>query len=147
MSEWREFAASSNGDRWLLGRDPATDNPLVLHRANPSSGGYETRTPIDAFLAQRIGTPERDALLGMLGKDKAAEANPSDAKTPSAKLAAEYLRLGGTRRAKIDDNIVNTRKWENEPSAANDFWMKHIEPMDDRQRRDVEIELPSISDD
>lgn len=31
--------------------------------------------------------------------------------TPTAKLAAEYLRLGGARLAKIDDNKISTRQW------------------------------------
>jgi hypothetical protein len=34
----------------------------------------------------------------------------SEMETESLKLAKEYLSLGGARRAKIDDNIVNTRR-------------------------------------
>jgi hypothetical protein len=68
-------------------------------------------------------------------------------KTPSLKLAEEYLRLGGRRRAKVDDNIVSTRQWDDEPAEAAEFWKKHVEPLHDKQRSDVEIHLPSISDD
>jgi len=35
----REFSASSNGDRWYLGRDEETMNAYVVHKANQSSGG------------------------------------------------------------------------------------------------------------
>lgn len=72
---------------------------------------------------------------------------PDDEKTPSLKLAEEYLSLGGTRRAKVDDNIVSTRKWEDEPAEAKAFWEEKIESLDQKQRQEVEIHLPSISDD
>lgn len=42
--------------------------------------------------------------------------------TETRKLAEEYLRLGGRRKSKIDDNIVNTRLWEDEPAEASKFW-------------------------
>ena len=35
----REFSASTNGDRWYLGRDEETMNAYVVHKANQSSGG------------------------------------------------------------------------------------------------------------
>lgn len=149
MDTLQEFAASSNGDRWLLGNDPASGQLFVLHRGNASSGGHETRTSVDAFLSLNPSGAEREALLAVLnganGPDKNHEV--AEEKTPSVKLAEEYINLGGTRRAKVDDNIVSTRKWEDEPAEAAAFWAENIEPMDDKPRRDVEIHLPSISDD
>jgi hypothetical protein len=66
--------------------------------------------------------------------------------TPSLKLAKEYLRLGGTRKSKIDDNITNTRKWEDEPEEAASFWKEKIEVLDEAERKQVEDFLPSIND-
>ncbi|SMF10844.1 hypothetical protein SAMN02982989_5204 [Xaviernesmea oryzae] len=64
--------------------------------------------------------------------------------TEAQKLAEEYLRLGGRRKSKIDDNIVNTRLWEDEPPEADRFWTERIEPLDEERRREVAIFLPSI---
>jgi hypothetical protein len=52
---------SSNGDDWLL----AIDNGgaiSVIHRANPSSGGAETTTPLADFLKRDDGSPEVQAV-------------------------------------------------------------------------------------
>jgi len=32
MSDWQEFASSSNGDKWFVGKDAATSRLFVLHR-------------------------------------------------------------------------------------------------------------------
>ena len=66
-------------------------------------------------------------------------------RTHTARLAAEYLRLGGRRLAKIDDNHVSTRKWEHESEAAETFWNTHIAPLDERTRDEVISHLPSIN--
>lgn len=66
--------------------------------------------------------------------------------TASKKLADEYLRLGGHRLAKVDDSKVTTRLWEKDSPEAEAFWDKNIAPLPARERRDVEIHLPSISD-
>lgn len=66
--------------------------------------------------------------------------------TRSLKMAKKYLSLGGTRRSKIDDNIIDTRKWESEPQEAAKFWKETIEPLNDDKRKQVESFLPSISD-
>jgi hypothetical protein len=67
-------------------------------------------------------------------------------KTTTVKLAEEYLRLGGGRLAKIDDNQVSTRQWRHETREAEDFWNKHIAPLDEKQREDVMIHLPTINE-
>jgi hypothetical protein len=66
--------------------------------------------------------------------------------TESKKLADEYLRLGGRRKAKVDDNIVSTRTWDDEPAEADAYWQQHIAPLDDKRRREVELLLPSMND-
>jgi hypothetical protein len=38
--------------------------------------------------------------------------------TETARLANEYVRLGGKRKLKLDDNIVSTRLWDDEPQEA-----------------------------
>ncbi|MBN9054187.1 hypothetical protein JQ506_08510 [Shinella sp. PSBB067] len=65
--------------------------------------------------------------------------------TPAAKLAAEYLRLGGGRLAKIDDNLMSTRKWEHESRLAEAFWNEHIATLDERSRDEVISHLPTIN--
>jgi hypothetical protein len=62
----QEFAASSNGDRWLLERDRATGDDIVVHRANPASGGMETRMTVPSFLQVTGDRPEANALREIL---------------------------------------------------------------------------------
>lgn len=66
--------------------------------------------------------------------------------TPSLKLAEEYIRLGGRRRAKVDDNIVSTRAWEPDTPEAAAFWKAQVETLDQKSRDEVELHLPSIVD-
>ncbi|MBB3319568.1 MULTISPECIES: hypothetical protein [unclassified Rhizobium] len=66
MENLREFASSTNGDRWFLGVDKLTDTEFVIHRGNPSSGGHETTTLVSEFLQKRPFGPERDALILIL---------------------------------------------------------------------------------
>jgi hypothetical protein len=65
--------------------------------------------------------------------------------TEAHKLAKEYIRLGGKRRAIMDDNLVDTRKWEDDNPEAEAFWKKHIEPLDDDHLREVQTHLPTIN--
>jgi len=69
-----------------------------------------------------------------------------EAETPSLRIATEYLRLGGAVDAKVDDNIVSSRSWENDPSEAEAFWREHVAPLPAKEQRDIIIHLPSISD-
>jgi hypothetical protein len=66
--------------------------------------------------------------------------------TTSKKLADEYLRLGGRRLVKIDDNIVSTRRWDGDDQEAEAFWQTNIETLADKQRQEVEVLLPTIND-
>lgn len=67
-------------------------------------------------------------------------------KTKSRELAEEYLRLGGRRKSKIDDNITDVREWKEDPPEAEAFWAAAIEPLDEERRKEVEFFLPSIND-
>jgi hypothetical protein len=69
----------------------------------------------------------------------------AELKTETLKLAEEYMRLGGMRRAKIDDNIVDTRTWENDPPKAAEFWESKIASLPEARRREVETHLPTIN--
>ncbi len=69
----------------------------------------------------------------------------SELETHAASLVRKYVQLGGTRRAKLDDNIVDTRKWEDEPREAADFWAKNIEGLEEEKRKEVETYLPSAN--
>jgi hypothetical protein len=66
-NDLREFATSSNGARWLLGRDEQTGSAFVLHRANRPSGGTVTELGIQEFLSRNPDAPERRALLLLIG--------------------------------------------------------------------------------
>jgi len=57
----KTFYESSNGDRWLLARDPATDRVFVQHQANLPSGGDITDIEVSRFLELDAG-PEHEAL-------------------------------------------------------------------------------------
>lgn len=63
----REFASSSNGDRWFLGRDEATGIAHVVHRANEPSGGAVTGIELGAFLSRGSSSPEKLGLLQLIG--------------------------------------------------------------------------------
>ena len=63
----KEFAASSNGDRWLLGREQDTGIAYVLHEANQPFGGTVTQIDIGTFLNRGPIAPEHYALLRLIG--------------------------------------------------------------------------------
>ena len=63
----REFASSSNGDRWFLGRDEATGIAHVVHRANQASGGAVDHIELGAFLNRGPSAPEMLGLLKLIG--------------------------------------------------------------------------------
>ncbi|SES47164.1 hypothetical protein [Rhizobium sp. NFR03] len=70
----------------------------------------------------------------------------ADLETRSLKLANEYLVLGGKRLSKLDDNVVSTRTWDDEPEEAATFWKERVETLNDDERTDVETHLPSMND-
>ena len=63
----REFASSSNGDRWFLGRDGASGVAHVVHKSNVPSGGAVTHIELGAFLNRGPSAPEILGLLRMIG--------------------------------------------------------------------------------
>ena len=66
MIETRELYSSPNGDRWFLGRDPATGDVFVRHEPNAPSGGEPTHIDIGAFLSRGPRNPEHKALLRLI---------------------------------------------------------------------------------
>jgi len=70
----------------------------------------------------------------------------SNLETNAHQLAERYLALGGKRLAKIDDNIVSTRTWDDEPAEAMRFWDEQIASLSEERRTEVEPLLPSIND-
>jgi hypothetical protein len=61
-----ELYSSPNGDRWFLGRDPATGDVFVRHEPNAPSGGEPTHIDIGAFLSRGPRNPEHKALLHLI---------------------------------------------------------------------------------
>jgi hypothetical protein len=67
MSEHqREIYNSENGDQWLLCRDDH-GRVFVLHKANVSSGGTETKIELGDFLGRGKAGPEHQALARLIG--------------------------------------------------------------------------------
>jgi hypothetical protein len=66
-AEMRELYHSPNGDRWFLGRDPASGRVFVRHQANIPSGGHSEDIDIGAFLGKGTQNPEHQALLRLIG--------------------------------------------------------------------------------
>lgn len=64
----RVLYVSSNGDRWLLLRDPSDGRSFVRHEANLASGGHVTDIALAAFLAADHGGPEHQALWALIGE-------------------------------------------------------------------------------
>ena len=63
----RVIYESSNGDVWVLVRDPASEMPTVKHRPNVRSGGQTSYTDIGKFLRDGASGPEHQALLKLIG--------------------------------------------------------------------------------
>ncbi|WP_105439401.1 hypothetical protein [Neorhizobium sp. T25_13] len=63
----------------------------------------------------------------------------------AARLAEEFVWLGGKRRGKLDDNIVDTRLWDVEPDEAAAFWRDKIDSLPESERREVETNLPNMN--
>ena len=63
----RELYASSNGDRWLLAREPGSGRVFVRHEPNLASGGHVAEFEIGDFLTRGGQGPEHQALLRLIG--------------------------------------------------------------------------------
>jgi hypothetical protein len=73
----REFYKSSNGDRWFLCRE-RSGHVIVLHEANAASGGHSTHMEVSEILRAGNRTPERAALLRLIGELVSPEDFPGD---------------------------------------------------------------------
>jgi hypothetical protein len=63
----REIYRSSNGDRWLLARDPETGRVFVRHEPNLPSGG-QSRTLRSERFSSRLATDQRSKkVLRLIG--------------------------------------------------------------------------------
>jgi hypothetical protein len=84
-----EVYRSSNGDRWQLLQDTSTQQTVVRHLPNASSGGTATEMPVEDFL--RIGGPgpEFDAVR------RGLNARPSV--VPASRLAGFFWVQGSER--------------------------------------------------
>ncbi|MGI4943612.1 MAG: hypothetical protein ACRYHQ_24105 [Janthinobacterium lividum] len=79
--------SSSNGDRWLLVRDPSGTTTVVRHVANPSSGGRVTDRDARDFLGVGGSGPEYAAVRAALDRTPVPGAapiseNPTLSQTP-----------------------------------------------------------------
>ncbi|UNK36851.1 hypothetical protein MNR02_10145 [Shinella sp. H4-D48] len=65
--------------------------------------------------------------------------------THASDIAKEYQRLGGKRLAKIDDNMISTRTWEDEPAEAAAFWKENVEVLSEKEQAEVVTNLKTIT--
>lgn len=65
--------------------------------------------------------------------------------TKAAELAKEYQRLGGKRLAKMDDNLISTRQWEDEPAEASAFWKENVEGLSDKEQAEIVSNLQTMN--
>ena len=63
----RVLYQSSNGDAWLLTRNPMSKLPTVKHVPNASSGGQISYSDIGTFLRDGANGPEHQVLLKLIG--------------------------------------------------------------------------------
>ncbi|EPE96666.1 hypothetical protein RGCCGE502_18570 [Rhizobium grahamii CCGE 502] len=82
-AEPREFFMSSNGDRWFLDDDQASPDPIVIHRANLSSGGAETTWSISSFLKIAADHPQGRALREFLQDHPTPDRQSNNESSPS----------------------------------------------------------------
>ena len=61
------YRSASNGDRWSLVREPASQRVFIEHEPNASSGGQTTDIEIGDFLMHGGHGPEHQALLRLIG--------------------------------------------------------------------------------
>jgi hypothetical protein len=78
----REIYRSSNGDRWLLARDPETGRVFVRHEPNLPSGGEVADIEIGAFLLAAGNGPEK--------RSPAPDWNPGLGGPPRSRVARSF---------------------------------------------------------
>ena len=64
----KAFFESSNGDVWLLARDPVTGRVFIQHQANLPSGGHLSEIEVSRFLAADATGPEHQALRRLISE-------------------------------------------------------------------------------
>ena len=62
----RSIYSSSNGDRWVLVKDPESGRSLVRHEPNRSSGGKAVEIEVDDFILRDGESPQGIALRALL---------------------------------------------------------------------------------
>jgi hypothetical protein len=62
------YRSAPNGDRWMLACDTDSGRVFVRHEPNVSSGGQVADIEIGAFLIAAGESPEKQALLRLIGK-------------------------------------------------------------------------------
>jgi hypothetical protein len=62
----------------------------------------------------------------------------------AVEIAREYERRGGKRLAKMDDNLIGTRLWEDEPAEASAFWNENVEGLSDKEQAEIVSNLKKV---
>lgn len=152
----RMFCRSSAAPRnyWgllLLGGDRTASAPSFRIRVIEMTEQADVAPPggsDDARAGGERATNEREQIAGQAESSlRKGGLLDDDLETRSHELARQYLRLGGRRRAVVDDNITDTRKWEPDEPEAEAFWQTQIASLPQAQRKQVEDHLPSVNQD
>ena len=131
--EARELYTSSNGDRWLLARDPETREVFIKHEPNAASGGKSSHTAIGEFLRSGAHGPEHAALVQLIGTlvgtGRALPSEPArrntghEAVLPASSVnpASEMGHQGGRAAT---DTLSSAQRAEQSRAAAKKRWDK-----------------------
>jgi hypothetical protein len=129
--EAKELYTSSNGDRWLLVRDPESQEVLIKHEPNAASGGKSSHTAIGEFLRSGARGPEHTALLHLIGTlvgtDNAQPSEPARRNTgQEAALPASSvnpaLEMGHQGGRAATDTLSSAQRAEQSRASAKKRW-------------------------
>ena len=128
--EARELYTSSNGDRWLLARDPENQEVFIKHEPNAASGGKSSHTAIGEFLRSGARGPEHTALLRLIGTlvipDRARPSEPGSGTEQEAVLPASSVNpaseMGHQGGRAATDTLSPAQRAEQSRAAAKKRW-------------------------
>ena len=93
---------SSNGDSWVLTRDPATGAAAVMHTPNPQSGGKVSYIEVEKFLSEGANGPEHQALRNLI---------EASARMATILIAYDIHRTEGDPYDKLIERIKALGDW------------------------------------
>ena len=100
----KELYNSSNGDRWILSKNPS-GILVVSHHPNSASGGRVSEIGVDVFLAQGGRGPERQALVEALANLDVPDSSPKAADRLARALGQAVAQCWSSLPQEIQHNL------------------------------------------